>query len=166
MESVEVLRVIEALRAAGIGVGITGGWGIDALLGRETRVHRDLDLGVDAGLVASAVEVLATLGYAIAVDERPARLELHADAGQVDIHPIVFEPDGFGVQTGSDGDRYVYPVGSLEAIGSIGGRRVACGTPELQVAFHLGYAPGTKDRSDMAALRDGLGIELPDPYAD
>ena len=37
MAGAEVLRVLDALEAAGVRAGITGGWGIDALLRRETR---------------------------------------------------------------------------------------------------------------------------------
>ncbi|WP_369334184.1 nucleotidyltransferase domain-containing protein [Amycolatopsis camponoti] len=37
-----VLRVLDAVHPAR--VWLAGGWGIDALLGRRTREHRDLDL--------------------------------------------------------------------------------------------------------------------------
>ena len=37
MDATEVLRVLDALDGAGIEAGVTGGWGIDALLRRETR---------------------------------------------------------------------------------------------------------------------------------
>ena len=46
MSGAEVLRVLDALDGAGIRTGITGGWGVDALLRRQTRPHTDLDLGV------------------------------------------------------------------------------------------------------------------------
>jgi lincosamide nucleotidyltransferase A/C/D/E len=35
-----VIGIIERLSVAGIGVWVCGGWGIDALLGRETRAAR------------------------------------------------------------------------------------------------------------------------------
>lgn len=59
----EVLRVLEALDHVGLRVGITGGWGIDALLGRQTREHGDIDLGLDATDVDRAVAALSDLGY-------------------------------------------------------------------------------------------------------
>ncbi|WP_405388308.1 hypothetical protein OG596_10310 [Streptomyces sp. NBC_01102] len=40
----DVLAILSVLRRAGADVVIAGGWGIDALLGEETREHRDLDL--------------------------------------------------------------------------------------------------------------------------
>lgn len=166
MESAEVRRVLDALGSAGVNAAITGGWGIDALLGRETRAHDDLDLGLDTDLVDQAILALVPLGYRLVVDQRPARLELQADAGRVDLHPIVFRPDGSGVQIGFDGQTFTYPPGSLAARGRIGGREVACGTPELQLSFHLGYEPTGRDRRDLAALAEAFELELPAPYAD
>ena len=44
MSSENVLAVVELLERAQITVWIDGGWGVDALLGSETRRHADLDL--------------------------------------------------------------------------------------------------------------------------
>jgi lincosamide nucleotidyltransferase A/C/D/E len=152
MEALEVIAVLRALDVAGIRAGITGGWGIDALLRRQTRPHRDLDLGVPGESVDAVIEALRALGYALVQDERPARLELHGVRGRVDLHPIVWDDAGRGVQTGFDGQVFEYPPGSLDAVGEIANRSVLCGTPQLQWAFHQGYAPGEHDLQDMAAL--------------
>lgn len=40
----DVVEILGLLRRAGTEVWVGGGWGIDALLGRQTRDHRDLDL--------------------------------------------------------------------------------------------------------------------------
>ena len=162
----EVLRVLAALATAGITVGITGGWGVDALLGRQTRKHRDLDLGLGATEVEPAVEALGALGYSIASDERPARLELVSGVGKVDLHPIVWDSAGQGMQTGSDGERFVYPAGSLDHAGSIAGQPVNCGSPGLQLEFHLGYAPSHHDRADMNALAEKFRLTLPSGLRD
>ncbi len=166
MNATEVLRVLDALDAAGIGWGITGGWGIDALLRRETRPHGDVDLGVASEAVESAIDALAPLGYTLEVDERPARVVLRSEMGQVDLHPIVWGPSGAGVQTGLDGETFDYPPGSLDAEGVIGGRIVRCGTPELQLTFHERYEPRDHDRRDMAALAAAFGLSLPPAYSD
>jgi hypothetical protein len=42
----DVIDVLAALDAGGIAYWVDGGWGLDALLGQQTRTHRDLDLGV------------------------------------------------------------------------------------------------------------------------
>ena len=166
MNAAEVLRVLDALDSAGVRAGVTGGWGIDALLRRQTREHGDVDLGVPSDSVDAAIDTLEQLGYAVAADERPARIVLESTAGNVDLHPIVLLPSGAGVQTGFDGQTFEYPPGSLEAEGEIGGRIVRCGTPDLQVTFHRGYEPREHDRRDMAALAHAFGLTLEPPYSD
>ena len=157
--------MLDALDLAGVRAGVTGGWGIDALLRRQTREHGDVDLGVPSDSIDAAIEALRRLGYMIAADERPARIVLESDDGKVDLHPIVMLPSGAGVQTGFDGQTFEYPPGSLEAEGEIGGRIVRCGTPELQVTFHRGYEPREHDRRDMAALAHAFGLTLEPPYS-
>jgi lincosamide nucleotidyltransferase A/C/D/E len=162
-----VIAVIDALDGAGVRAGITGGWGIDALLRRETRSHGDLDLGIDREDVPTAIEALGRVGYRVEEDQRPARVELAGPDGRVDLHPIVYGADGAegaGRQTGFDGQTFDYPPGSLEAVGVIGGREVRCGTPDLQLLFHAGYAPRDHDRRDMAALAERFGLPLPEAY--
>lgn len=162
----EVLRVLDALEAVGIRAGISGGWGIDALLRRETRPHGDVDLGVGTGDVDHAIEAMRPLGYAVTLDERPARVVLQSDVGQVDLHPIVWDASGVGVQTGLAGELFDYPAGSLDAEGEIAGRTVRCATPELQLSFHTRYEPREHDRRDMAALAAEFGLPLPPSYLD
>ena len=165
MEATEVRRVLDALDAAGVRARITGGWGIDALLRRQTRPHGDVDLGVASEAVGVAIEALRPLGYVVATDDRPARVVLTSELGQVDLHPIVWDASGAGVQTGLDGEIFEYPAGSLDAEGEIGGRVVRCGTPELQVSFHEHYEPRDHDRRDMAALAAAFDLALPPAYA-
>ena len=164
MGGAEVLRILDALEAAGIRAGITGGWGIDALLRRETRAHGDLDLGVAAEAVDSAIEAVRPLGYTVTLDERPARVVVASELGRIDLHPINWGHSGAGVQTGLAGEVFHYPAGSLDAEGEIAGRSVRCATPDLQLAFHTHYEPRDHDRRDMAALADAFGLSLPPSY--
>jgi len=164
VEAGEVLRVLDALDSAGVRAGITGGWGIDALLRRETRQHGDVDLGVSTHDIDVAITALEPLDYLVEIDERPARVSLVSKDGKVDLHPISWDPSGAGVQTGLDGEDFAYPAGSLDAEGDIGGRIVRCGTPELQVAFHSHYEPREHDRRDMAALAAAFDLVLPPSY--
>ncbi|MGH3426401.1 MAG: nucleotidyltransferase domain-containing protein [Mycobacteriales bacterium] len=46
MDADDVIEVLDRLDAAGAEYWIDGGWGVDALLGIQTRQHDDLDLGV------------------------------------------------------------------------------------------------------------------------
>jgi lincosamide nucleotidyltransferase A/C/D/E len=164
MGAEDVIDILDRLAAAGIGASVAGGWAIDALLGRVTREHGDLDLAVDAMDIDLAIEALAAAGLRVEVDERPARLSLGDGVRAVDLHPVRWDADGTGRQSTGTGGEFVYPPGSTEGRGSIGGREVRCLTPELLVMFHLGYEPRGIDRRDMAALAERYGLELPAPY--
>jgi hypothetical protein len=58
MELGEVLGVLADLTEAGCSVWVAGGWGVDALVGRQTRLHRDLDLALDGRDETVALRVL------------------------------------------------------------------------------------------------------------
>ncbi len=46
MPAEHVVEVYDLLASRGIGVWIDGGWGVDALLERQTREHGDLDIAI------------------------------------------------------------------------------------------------------------------------
>src|SRR5919202_2703530 len=54
----DVIEVLTALDAGGIDYWVDGGWGIDALVGAQTRVHHDLDLRVSRDDVARVEALL------------------------------------------------------------------------------------------------------------
>ena len=64
----DVFDVLDALDAAGVRHWVAGGWGVDALVGFQTRAHRDLDLTVDADHYDRCLASLADLGYIIETD--------------------------------------------------------------------------------------------------
>jgi lincosamide nucleotidyltransferase A/C/D/E len=49
MDARSAVAIIERLESSGITVRVDGGWGIDALIGAQTRPHGDLDLVVAKG---------------------------------------------------------------------------------------------------------------------
>jgi lincosamide nucleotidyltransferase A/C/D/E len=149
----EVHRVLLALDEAGCRAWLAGGWGVDALVGRQTRPHRDLDLLIEAARLDAALGALRGLGYEVETDWLPVRVEVAAPGrGRVDLHPVVFGADGHGVQAGPDGTTYEYPAGCLVP-GRIDGREVGCLTVARQVEAHTGYEPRGVDRHDLALLR-------------
>ena len=44
MDAPSVIRIVDRLERDDIDVWLDGGWGVDALLGKETREHDDLDV--------------------------------------------------------------------------------------------------------------------------
>jgi lincosamide nucleotidyltransferase A/C/D/E len=152
MTAAEVHAVLAALAVAGVRAWLEGGWGVDALAGRQTRPHRDVDLAVDATQEAAALRGLSDLGYRIETDWRPNRVELAAPGRRwVDLHPVAFDAAGNGVQAGLDGERFVYPADCFVS-GSIAGRSVGCISAAQQIAWHSGYDLREVDRHDLAIL--------------
>jgi lincosamide nucleotidyltransferase A/C/D/E len=166
LSAAEVLRVLEVLQAADLRVWLDGGWGVDALLGEETRPHDDVDLVVELGAMAEVLASLGTLGYAVHEDLSPVRVVLRrADGRQADLHPVTFDDDGTGWQIGAaaDGTDCPYPAGGFSS-GRILDRPVPCLSPALQVEHHRGYPPRGHDRADMAHLAREFSLTLPEPY--
>ena len=130
-----------------------GGWGVDALVGRQTREHRDLDLAFDAGDEEIALEVLVSLGYRLEADWRPVRFELWAPPSRsVDMHPVVLAEDGSGVQAGPDGTTFCYPSDAFTT-GVVAGRVTRCISVDLQLRFHSGYDLREIGWADLEQLR-------------
>ena len=157
MSASEVHAVLDALAAAACPAWIGGGWGVDALVGHQTRGHRDLDLAVNADQEAAALLALRKLGYVIETDWRPVRVEVvAAGRGRVDVHPVTFDERGDGRQADLDGGFFLYPAGCFTT-GTIAGRGVDCLTVAQQLRFHGGYRPRDIDNADLALLHGLAG---------
>jgi lincosamide nucleotidyltransferase A/C/D/E len=149
----EVLAVLADLAEAGCAVWVAGGWGVDALVGQQTRLHRDLDLAVDARIETMALRILEPRGYRVETDWRPVRVELIAEGrGWVDVHPVVFDATGHGRQADVGGGQFDYPPEAFDQ-GALGGVCVPCLSHDQQLLFHTGYEPRAIDLFDLALLR-------------
>jgi lincosamide nucleotidyltransferase A/C/D/E len=159
MTADDVLSVLAVLRRAHVSVWIGGGWGIDALVGEQSRRHRDLDLMHRQDQETTLVAALANAGFAETLDLRPVRFVATSPVGlELDLHPLVFTPDGVAVQASPDPERpFVYPADCF-VTGTIQGTPVPCLSARQQVHFHQGYEPADHDRRDMAQLRRVFGI--------
>lgn len=153
MTAEQVLIVVDELVRAGCWVSVEGGWGVDALVGRATRSHRDLDIGLDARNEATALAVLESLGYRVEADWRPTRVELAAPGGgRVDVHPLAVDSEGNARQSGLNGESYLYPAASF-VTGRILDRPVTCLSAAQQLEWHHGYDLRESDRADLSFLR-------------
>jgi lincosamide nucleotidyltransferase A/C/D/E len=63
MSAEDVVAIVRRLQRAGLAVWLDGGWGIDALVRRQTRPHDDLDVVVRSEDVPAVERELAALGY-------------------------------------------------------------------------------------------------------
>ncbi|HEY8766623.1 MAG TPA: amino acid transporter [Dehalococcoidia bacterium] len=167
MSAADVVEVISRLEAAGISFWLDGGWGVDALLGEQTRPHDDLDGVVRLDEADAITEALSPLGFAMSLDNRPTRFVL-ADAHnhRVDFHPVVFNADSSArhIGAGTNGGDAPYPADGFSGEGSVGGRAVHCLTTQLLVRHHLGHPPKAKDWHNVRHLCERFGFPIPDSY--
>src|SRR5262249_21330488 len=151
MNAATVLRVLDALEAADVRVWLDGGWGVDALIGKQTREHRDLDVIVALDDVSHLEESLREAGFSRRPEGSLTNFVMahHAD-GEVDVHAVNFDHRGYGVFLLPDGRRWPFPPSAFAATGIVDGRAVLCLSPDAQVQCHgQGYAPTEKDLADM-----------------
>jgi len=79
----DVINILAALDAGGIAYWVDGGWGVDALLGQQTRTHRDLDLGVRLDDIPRIETLLPQFRRDDSEEEWPGFLLLKDERGRV-----------------------------------------------------------------------------------
>lgn len=161
MTAEDVVEIIQLFDRHHIGFHIDGGWGVDALLGEQTRSHSDLDIAVQHKDVPQIRVLLEAKGYTDVLrdDTRDCNFVLGDDGGRlIDIHSYTFDEQGniiFGVP---------YPFDSLTGYGLVNGHPVKCISPEWMVKFHTGYPLDENDYHDVKVLCQHFGIGLPSEY--
>jgi lincosamide nucleotidyltransferase A/C/D/E len=145
----------------GIKGWIDGGWGVDALLGHQTRKHDDLDVALHHSNVSALCELLEDCGYRhvpsggswgcnfILGDSQGHRIDVHS-----------FEIDTSGENTFG----VAYRAEHLSGVGMIDGYQVRCVAPDWMVKFHTGYPLDKNDFSDVKALCEKFEIEMPEEH--
>lgn len=157
---VELLRLFES---AGVAVWLDGGWGVDALLGEQTRKHKDVDIIPRVADVPKLRELLAQRGFALKEGKPPDSFVIANGSGlEVDVHAVRFDEEGNGVYRMQNGEDWIFPAEGFEGRGVVAGLPVRCLSPAVQVLCHAhGYTPVEKDFRDMELLQERFGVELP-----
>ena len=162
MTAEQAVTVYELLDAPGVRCWVMGGWGVDALLGRVTREHKDLDLLVHRADLARYAEVTRSGGFdrllewpenqTLEIDGvtyDSAFVDAHPDGRQIDVH-VVDIHDGEVVQF-HDGP-WPLPTDTLSGRGMLAGRAVRCVSLAAQLAMHSCYDLPEKHRADVRLL--------------
>ncbi len=163
MTANDVIAFVQLLNQHKIEVCIGGGWGVDALLGRQTRPHADLDIAVAHQDAPQIRALLEARGYQDVPrdDTWECNFVLGDDQGHlIDFHSCTFDAEGnniFGVP---------YPFASLQGKGAINGFPVKCVPAEWLVQFHTGYKLDENDYRDVKALCQQFGLEIPSEYGE
>jgi lincosamide nucleotidyltransferase A/C/D/E len=65
VRSADVVSVVTAMNDGDVDVCVEGGWGVDALVRRETRRHTDLDIFVAATAISAQPQCLQDEAFTI-----------------------------------------------------------------------------------------------------
>jgi lincosamide nucleotidyltransferase A/C/D/E len=168
----EVTSLYLDMAAHGVPLWLMGGWGIDALLGRQTRDHHDLDVLVDETNLERCRQRLGNLGFEFRYvwddetwwvrdpswsrqEEQPTAFVYGSqDAREVDVH--VFRIDGGGGATALWTSPYPLTAAGLQGRGVIAGHAVRCITAEMQRLAHTGYELPPHHEVDMQLLEAAM----------
>lgn len=167
MDIADVVELYTLLDHLGIEIWLDGGWGVDALLGEQTRPHGDLDIAIQHKDVPQLRELLEARGYKDVPrgDTTPWNFVLGDDQGRlVDVHAVTLDAAGNGLY-GPAKEGVMYPAGSLTGSGVVDGHAVRCISAEYVVKFHSGYKLRASDYADVTAVCARFGIEYPAEYA-
>ena len=135
MTAADVIDLYSKLGNLGIEIWIDGGWGVDALLGAQTRPHADLDIVIRQRDLPRLRELLEAQAYREVErdDISPWNFVLaDDDRHEVDVHVIVFDTEGNGLY-GPVEKGVWYPADSLSGTGTIGGHTLRCISAEYLV---------------------------------
>lgn len=152
----DLIAVLDILDGLKIRYWLDGGWGVDVLVGKQTREHRDIDIDFDAAYTNQLIEILVSRGYSITTDLRPVRIELyHPEMSYIDIHPFLLSDDGTAKQADAAGGWYEFPPNYFSRA-LFEGRNISCISVEGQKVFHTGYELRQIDKHDIRNIESLL----------
>lgn len=167
MPAADAAALARALAHHGVDACVGGGWGVDALLGEQTREHSDLDLWLEAPAMEGLFRVFVEHGLDRVhpwAGNRPWNFVLHDGwTRRVDLHFYETLRDG-SIQHGGVLEPFMIPAAALSHRGAIDGFSVRCEEPSWAVSFHTGYSPRPSDHHDVKSLCERFDLELPTAY--
>jgi len=163
MPASSLIELLKILDNEAIDLWLDGGWGVDALLGHQSRKHRDVDVIMREEDVPKALEILGRRRLSFKEGSLPNSFVLADGAGlEVDVHAVLFDQAGDGIYRMQNGEDWIYPAEGFSGSGTVEGVAVRCLSPTAQVLCHAhGYEPIEKDFRDMELLEKRFHLELP-----
>lgn len=171
----DALRIYNLLVSHHIQVWIVGGWGIDALLGEQTRPHKDLDILMLLDDVLHMRELLSCKGFSLkelwsenrqAIDARgnetaTAFVLRDPQGREIDAHALVFDAQGCGIPAWNNDEGFIFTAQDLGETGVIAGVRVCCMSAAMQMRCHTGYTLPEYQKRDLALLLEKFKMDDP-----
>lgn len=97
MNSKDIVDLYTHLENLGIQIWIDGGWSVDALLGKQTRSHKDLDITIQRKDLLKFREYLESQGYREVERDEDKKWDLvlrDASGREIDVHAFTFDNNG------------------------------------------------------------------------
>ncbi len=160
VNKLDAIEILSMFRTDGIDIFIDGGWGVDALIGFESRPHNDIDIFIEKQYKERTIKMLKDNGYSETIMEYTTldhTIWQDGNARIIDLHifshnyndDLIFEGESF-------------PKEVFSGKGRVNNIEVDCITPEWQVRFHSGYQLDDNDVKDVLLLCDKFNIAVPD----
>jgi len=160
MNEKDVVDLLKKVESIGVDMWITGGWGVDALIGHQTRPHNDIDIFIQKKDALAFKKMLNSNGYfETKIESEDQTVWSNTCNCTIDIHLFEF--------TEAEALRFeneIYPFSILNGKGKIGGISVRCMPVEAQVKYHQNYEIRQKDIDDVLLLCKTFGLPIPENY--
>jgi lincosamide nucleotidyltransferase A/C/D/E len=167
MSAEQVVSLHLRLAERGVDWCVVGGWGVDALLGFQSREHKDLDVLLSLDALPASMDLLADEGFGLAYkwpesraipgrhlllgEPLPSAFVLtHADGREIDVH--VYGGTAEAIEILWDTARTLTP-GDLAGSGTVAGTPMCCMTAAMQIICHEGYDLPPEQADDVLLLR-------------
>lgn len=169
----DVIRIYKRLSTNGIRLWLTGGWGIDDLIGEQTRDHKDLDVLIRLDDVVRTRELLSRDGYGVKelwsenqwvkdadrVEVATAFVLQDPEGREIDAHALRFDDRGDGIPAWNDTEGFIFTEQDLAGEGSIAGFAISCISFEMQLKCHTGYQLPKSQVRDLELLNKKFGVK-------
>ena len=158
----DVKQILRLAMEAEIKVFLDGGWGVDALIGYETRTHNDIDIFVEKNDYHKFIQIIKDNGfYEIKMEYTTTSHTVWEDENKriIDLHCFEYTDDDKILYEGN-----CFPLETFTGRGKVEDIEVSCIEPYSQVMFHLGYEFDENDMHDVKLLCETFHIEIPDEY--
>ena len=168
----DIIQIHTLFQYHSISMWVNGGWGVDMLLGEQTRPHKDLDFLLDVKDVPMACAILGHQGYVLnwlweenrwiwTLDAMyiPTGFVMEDPFGrQMDIHAVWFDDSGYGIPAWEDDSGFTFDQIASVAQGRVGNYHLPCYNAELQLQCHRGYELPQKHIDDIERLTERFAL--------
>lgn len=163
MTTEDVTSLYVKFNEHGIDVWIDGGWGVDALMGKQTRPHGDLDIVIQEKDINQIKELLESQGYKVLQRDDLTYNYFHMadnNGHEVDVTAIHFNEKGDGIW-GPEENNEFNPADSFKGMGEINSLEIKCISLDFAIKFRLGHEIWSHDAEDVRSLCEKFNLEVP-----